>query len=114
MIFSTYLQRTVSFVAFSAAITFGTVATAEGTKAAATTSLQDGAYVTLSGTVGKIVDGDEFELRHGKGTIMVDTNDDWPNLFDNNAGQILKTGDKVRVSGEVDDNLFTKKEMGLS
>lgn len=42
---------------------------------------------------------------------MVDTNDSWPNLFDKKASEILKTGDRVRVSGEVDDNLFTKKEI---
>ena len=112
MIYLKYLQRTVSFVAFGATIAFVSSAIAESSKNGnANVSLQDDTYVTLSGTVGKITDGDEFELRYSNGTIMVDTNDHWPNLFDKNASQILKTGDRIQVSGEVDDNFFAKKEI---
>lgn len=77
----------------------------------AATALQNNAFVTLSGTVGEIRDADEFELKYATGTIMVDTNDAWPNLFKQDAIGILKPGDRITVSGRVDENFFTKKEI---
>jgi uncharacterized protein YdeI (BOF family) len=72
---------------------------------------QNDAYITLSGKVGKITDGDEFELQHTGGTIMVDTNDTWPDLFQADASTLLKTGDNVTVTGKVDNNLFASNEI---
>lgn len=69
------------------------------------------AYITLSGTVGTIKDEDEFELKHAGGTIMVDTNDTWPDLFAENAATLLKSGDRVTVTGRVDNNLFSTNEI---
>ena len=105
------VKYTASIAALSATMLFGTSALAEDGTMKQRKMLKDDTHVTLSGTVGKIMDGDEFELRHKNGSIKVDTNDRWPNLFSQDASEILKTGDKVRVSGVVDDNLFTKKEI---
>ncbi len=74
-------------------------------------ALRNDSYVTLSGTIGKVLDGDEFMLKTAEGDIKIDTNDTWPGLFDNAAGTFLKQGDKVTVTGQVDDNYFTAKEI---
>jgi len=50
-------------------------------------------------------------LRYKGGTIKVDTNDYWPNLFSADAAEALRTGDRVMVTGLVDDNFFTAKEI---
>ncbi|MCH2546300.1 MAG: NirD/YgiW/YdeI family stress tolerance protein [Alphaproteobacteria bacterium] len=68
-------------------------------------------YITLSGTVGEITDNDEFKLKHPGGTIMVDTNDTWPDLFRKDADTIIKMGDRVTVTGKVDNNLFAANEI---
>jgi uncharacterized protein YdeI (BOF family) len=70
-------------------------------------------YVTLSGTITGIVSGDEFEMDYGTGTIRVDTNDTWPELFkDAPAGASrLKKGDRVTVTGRVDKNWLTANEI---
>lgn len=93
-----------------------TLAVVPGAYAQTTTTkspaaLNDNAYVTLSGTVGEITDADEFMLKYKGYRIQVDTNDYWPNLFGKDAIQVLKPGDKVTVTGKVDDNWFTKKEI---
>jgi uncharacterized protein YdeI (BOF family) len=74
-------------------------------------ALTEDAYVTVSGSVGEIVDADEFTLNHAGGKIRVDTNDYWANLFRKDAVEVLKPGDTVTVTGVVDDNFFTKKEI---
>lgn len=79
-------------------------------------NLRDDDYITLSGTVGKIESGDEFELNYGSGKIKVDTNDFWPEMFkpDGEASNLayrLKTGDKVTVSGRVDKSWLTENEI---
>jgi uncharacterized protein YdeI (BOF family) len=71
-------------------------------------------YVTLSGTVGKVLSGDEFELNYGAGMIKVDTNDAWPELFQQDrdkAAYRVKTGDRVTVTGRVDKNWMTANEI---
>lgn len=95
-----------------------TSATNPAPAAAVTTGTEDGsvkfqndAYITLSGTVGEIKDGDEFVLQHAGGSIEVDTNDTWPDLFKADAATLLKTGDRVTVTGKVDNNLFTTNEI---
>lgn len=77
----------------------------------------DDSYITLSGTVGSMVDQDEFYLNYGKGRVKVDTNDKWPNMFKpeaNNVTRVLKEGDHVVVTGKVDDNWFTNREIEAS
>ncbi len=75
--------------------------------------MQDGAYVTLSGKVAKFTDGDDFELvQKNGGTIMIDTNDDAYDMFgDKEAKDVLPLNSQVTVTGQVDDNLFTEKEI---
>jgi uncharacterized protein YdeI (BOF family) len=98
-------------LSIATAITLTSIASAQ----AENTTLKDGAYVSLTGTVGKIIDTDEFMLKTKMGDIKVDTNDNWPMLFGEKAGDnftnILTTGDRVTVRGNVDDNYFTKKEI---
>lgn len=95
--------------------TQSTTTTTTGTATARTTAntnLRDDTLVTLSGTVADIVENDAFHLNYGGGTVRVDTNDTWPNLFDTkSATRYLKKGDRVTVTGKVDDNWFTKKEI---
>ena len=79
-------------------------------------NLKDEDYVTLSGTVGSILSGDEFELNYGSGKIKVDTNDFWPDMFKpgseaSNLAYRLKTGDKITVSGRVDKSWLTANEI---
>lgn len=79
-------------------------------------NLKDDDHVTLSGTVGTILSGDEFELNYGSGQIKVDTNDFWPEMFkpDSKASNLayrLKTGDRVTVSGRVDKSWLTANEI---
>lgn len=79
-------------------------------------NLKDDDYVTLSGTVGKMISGDEFELNYGSGKIKVDTNDFWPEIFkpDSEASNLaykLKPGDRVTVSGRVDKSWLTENEI---
>lgn len=85
-------------------------AAVEGTEAGSV-KFQNDAYITLSGTVGEITDGDQFKLNHSGGIIMVDTNDTWPDLFEVDADTLLKTGDRITVTGKVDNNLFAQNEI---
>lgn len=87
------------------------VAAAKGTDKSGNIKFENDAYITISGTVGEITDGDEFMLNHAGGMIKVDTNDTWPDLFANDAATLLKTGDRVSVTGKVDNNLFTTNEI---
>lgn len=69
---------------------------------------QDGATVVLSGVVTE-VDDDEFELRYGNNEIEVELEDwDWD---DDTLERVLKTGDRVVVSGEIDDDWFSDREI---
>ncbi len=77
-------------------------------------ALPDNSYVTISGTVAEVLDADEFTVNYSGGTIKVDTNDAWPNLFRKEALEMLKPGDRVTITGKVDDNLFARKEIDAS
>ncbi len=70
-------------------------------------------YVTLSGTVSEILDGDQFELDYGNGVTQVDYDDALHDLFQKN-GHKIKTGDKVTVTGKIDNSWFTKHEILVS
>jgi uncharacterized protein YdeI (BOF family) len=102
-LFKSFLMSTALGLAIAPA------AQAQQNKAPA--DMKDNSYVTISGKVGEILDADEFNLSYSGGAIKVDTNDGWPNLFRTDAIEVLKPGDKITVTGLVDDNLFVKKEI---
>lgn len=83
----------------------------KGQDAKGNAKFQNDAYITISGTVASMSDGDEFALKHANGTIKVDTNDSFPDLFEEDAAEYLKVGDRVVVTGKVDNNLFSTNEI---
>lgn len=74
-------------------------------------NLQDNAYVNLSGTVGKILGDNSFELNYKGGTIKVTTDETWRSMYDSKSANALRVGQRVFVSGVVDDNWFSRKEI---
>jgi hypothetical protein len=79
-----------------------------------TDNLPNKGTVTISGEVAKISDKDEFDLAYDGGMIHVDTNAAWPNIFHkdaNNATKQLAVGDHVVVTGKIDNNFFSKREI---
>jgi uncharacterized protein YdeI (BOF family) len=83
-------------------------------RAERTDNLPDNGMISLTGTVERVVNNDEFDINYGGGTMRVDTNDAWPNLFKrdaNVAGKQLSVGDRVYVMGKIDNNFFTKREI---
>lgn len=72
-------------------------------------------YVTLSGTVSKILDPDRFELDYGNGKTQIDYDDALRELFKRTDRKIkIKAGDKVTVTGRLDNNWFVKREILVS
>lgn len=61
----------------------------------------DDSWITLEGTVGQVM-ADRFELDYGEGTIVVEMDD---GDRDADAYKLL-TGDKVTVSGLIDDDFL--------
>ncbi len=79
-----------------------------------TDNLPEKGTVIIAGKVGTIEGGDQFTLNYDGGTIRVDTNDAWPNIFKkdaNTATKQLTVGDNVVVTGKIDDNFFSKREI---
>ncbi len=70
-------------------------------------------YVTLSGTVSKILDSDRFVLDYGNGVTQVDYDDALHDLF-KKIDRKIKVGDKVTVTGKIDNSWFTKREILVS
>lgn len=71
-------------------------------------SFEDGAYAVLGGKVASI-DGDEFMLDYGDGTIKVEM-EAWP--WEAEAmSKALRVGDQVTVTGEIDDGWFDEREL---
>jgi len=70
----------------------------------------DGAYITASGTVREI-SGREFMLDTGAATIQVDTLPMAYNPMDDDGLQKIMPGDRVHVTGILDDGLFERKEI---
>ncbi len=70
-------------------------------------------YVTLSGTVSKILDENRFELDYGNGITQIDYDNALRDLFEN-IDRKIKAGDKVTVTGRLDNNWFTKREILVS
>ena len=102
-----------SLIAMSIGLLYVSAAPAQDATSTAAPAAQipDNTYITISGLVSKVDDGDEFELTYAGGTIEVDTNDSWPGLFKKDSTDLIKTGDHVTVSGRIDDNYFTGKEL---
>lgn len=74
---------------------------AEENQAPSPYAMPDNSYIAISGTVGSVM-RDRFVLDYGQGQVTVEMDDG-----DRDAdGYKLVQGDKVRVSGLVDDDLF--------
>lgn len=74
------------------------------------TSLPEGAQMDIQGTVTKI-QGREFTVNTGFREIVVDTQGLAFNPLDKIGATQLTVGDRVRVSGEIENNLFESKEV---
>ena len=70
-------------------------------------------YVTISGTVSKVLDSDRFELDYGNGITQVDYDDALHDLFKKTDRKIM-VGDKVTVTGKIDNKWFSKREILVS
>jgi len=70
-------------------------------------------YVTISGTISKVLDNDRFELDYGNGFTQIDCDDALHDVFEK-SGHRIKVGDKVTVTGKIDNNWFTKHEILVS
>jgi len=70
-------------------------------------------YVTLSGTVSKILDNDRFELDYGNGITQIDYDDALHELL-KKSGRKIKRGDRVTVTGKIDNSWFTKRQILVS
>ena len=69
-------------------------------------SMAEDTSITLSGTVVEARD-DEFDLRVGEQVVTVDIEDD---IRDGGAYTLMQ-GDKVTVSGQIEDHFFQDKEL---
>lgn len=67
----------------------------------------DGAPVVLSGTIDE-VRRDEFDLNYGKGKVKVELGG-WN--WSGNETKYLNRGDRITVTGRIDDGLFTGREI---
>jgi len=68
--------------------------------------LEDDAWITLEGSVSAVSD-DEFRLQYGPHSIEVEFDDDDRDA----ASYMLNEGDKVIVTGRVDDDFFEEAEI---
>lgn len=73
-------------------------------------TLPEGAVVDLQGTVTN-VDNREFTVDTGFRKVRVDTDEMAYNPLDNIGFSKIKVGDRVRISGDVEDNLFESKKV---
>ena len=70
-------------------------------------------YLTLSGVVSKILDKDRFDLDYGNGVAQIDCDDALHDLLAKSIRKI-KAGDKVTVTGKIDNQWFAKREILVS
>lgn len=73
-------------------------------------SLEDGSYFNVRGEI-KSIEGREIVLTSDSRTYRVDVSQLGYDPLDNEGLQKLAVGDRIYVSGEVDDNFFAKKEI---
>lgn len=76
--------------------------------------LADHTYMTISGEVQAFADKDTFHMKYWDGDILVDVNDGHPDLFNGNMKSHLNIGDKIVVSGIIDDHTLTENEIDAS
>jgi uncharacterized protein YdeI (BOF family) len=72
--------------------------------------IPDGAWMSVRGTVEKI-DGREFVLDTGSGTVRIDTVFMPYNPLDDVGFQAIEPGDRVLVTGNLDLDFFEKREI---
>jgi len=90
-------------------LTLGLVFTCSAAMAAAPKTAPDDSWISVSGTVTS-VEADSFILDYGKDTITVEMDDG-----DRDAdGYKLQFGDKVTVSGKIDDDFFEQRTIEAS
>jgi uncharacterized protein YdeI (BOF family) len=70
-------------------------------------------YVTLAGTVSKIIDNDRFILDYGNGLTQIDCDDALHDLF-KNSNRKIRVGYRVIVIGKIDNSWFNKHEILVS
>ena len=68
---------------------------------------RDGAPIGISGRIVSVLPG-SFVLHHGTGTITVEM-DDWDPAYRESA--MLRDGDRVLVTGAIDDDLYAAKRI---
>lgn len=73
-------------------------------------TLPDGSWMTISGTV-QAVDGREFTLDNGFRKVVVDTDEMAYNPLDDLGFQKVDEGDRVSVTGTLDNDFFEKDEL---
>jgi uncharacterized protein YdeI (BOF family) len=78
---------------------------------AADVTLKNNTYVSISGKLTDFINEDSFHMQYWGGEILVDTNDGRPDLFTNNMKSTLAIGDRIIVSGIVDNNTFSENEI---
>lgn len=76
-------------------------------------TLPEGAHVDLQGSITNIK-GREITVDTGVRKVVVDTQDMGFNPLDKSGFTKLTVGDRVRVAGEVEDNLFESKEVSAN
>lgn len=81
--------------------------TANIASAADVKTVEDESPVMLSGIIKSISD-DEFVLSYGSGEITVEM-DDW--RWDGDKANALRVGERVTVTGNIDDDLFEGREI---
>jgi len=70
----------------------------------------EGTWMSVTGTVQKI-NGREFMLDTGKGTLKIDTLTMEFDPLDDVGTPQIETGDSVTISGRLDQDVFEKKEI---
>lgn len=72
-------------------------------------SYEENAYVTLTGTASNVTDH-HFKLNYGRDTVTVEM-EDWDWDMDTNLKRYISEGEKVAVSGQVEDSWFSDREI---
>ena len=80
------------------------------TNTMASTSIEDGSYLNMTGTVSEI-SGQEFKVTNSSGTMQVDASQLGYDAFDDEGMQQIKNGDRVYVYGSLDKGFFENNEI---
>lgn len=77
-------------------------------------TIEEGTNVTLSGTISRIEEDDELFITTRFGELKVDTNDDISRWFSEDAKELYNVGQRITVTGEVDDDFLVGREINAS